>query len=77
MYSDQSPQPNVPVDRVLVIEGGENPDEVIAMAQDIAAVSPDGGSGQLYWVVFADKPRVAESYSERALRSSIPAERLF
>ena len=56
MYIDNSPVPNFPPtedNKVLVIDGGEDAQEVMR----VAPTSIDESGKTIYWIVFADEPR--------------------
>ena len=72
MYADYPPH-MVPrgIEQVLVLEGGEDPNEVIAMAREIGATHHNGDGEEIFWVVYLDDPRRAWDYTEAALRADL------
>jgi hypothetical protein len=70
MYGDYSPEPNRGTERILVVEGGEDPDEVIAEARSVGATSWQGDD-EIFWIVFEDDPHRLWDFTKRCLRDSL------
>jgi hypothetical protein len=79
MYVDHAPVANFRAlsgaTRVIVLEEKDTnctPEAVIELARRNDAVSVSGEDGkEIFWVVYADQPRIVRDMTERALRSSI------
>lgn len=71
MYADYSPVPNSPVNRVIVLEGNEDANNVIEEARDEGAVTEDGDGDEIFWIVFANDPRRLVDFTERSLRREL------
>jgi len=78
MYKKHVPVGEYPkhVRAAVMIEGGENPDEVIKFARFIDASIKHPELKELFFVTFADSPWMIDSYTESALRESIPSEKI-
>ncbi len=78
MYKKHVPYGDYPehVKSAVMIEGGENPDEVIAFARFTDASIEHSELKELFFVAFADSPWEIDSYTEEALRASIPVEKI-
>ncbi len=78
MYKKHVPYGEYPehVRAAVMIEGGEDPDEVIKFARFIDASIKHHELKELFFVAFADSPWEIDSYTESALRASIPAEKI-
>ena len=73
MYGDYPPEPCL-VERVLVIDNyDKDPDKVVEGARDVGAVN-NNGEDEIFFVVFAEKPRRVWDFTEKTLRQEI-AER--
>lgn len=78
MYRKHVPYGEYPdyIQSAVMIEGGENPDEIIAFARFTDASMEHWELKELFFVAFADSPWLIESYTEDALRASIPSEKI-
>lgn len=78
MYKKHVPYGEYPkyVKSAVMIEGGENPDEVIAFARFTDASVKHHVLKELFFVAFADSPWAIEAYTEAALRASIPINKI-
>lgn len=74
MYADFPPVPNAPVEQVLVLEEDDSQrtiDEIVEEARDVGAVSEDGDSDEIFYIVFAEEPRRIWDFTEQSLRKSL------
>jgi hypothetical protein len=77
MYFDFPPQADCPARKVVVIEDGDKPynliftERVIDFARANDATSRDGDGDEIFWIVFDDQPKRAWDMTESALRSEL------